>query len=100
MSTDDFGSFLVGLGLGAVVGMLFAPQPGSETRGMIAGKAEQGREYVQRRSGSIRDSASELVERGREVVSRQRDNLREALDAGKQAYHDTVTRPSDTPTAI
>jgi hypothetical protein len=41
-----------------------------------------------------------LIERGREAVGRQRDNLREALDAGKQAYHDTVTRPSDTPTAI
>jgi gas vesicle protein len=100
MSRDDFGSFLVGLGLGAVVGMLFAPQPGSETRGMIAGKADQGREYMRQRSGGIRDSASELIERGREVVGRQRDNLREALDAGKQAYNDTVSRPPDSPTAI
>jgi gas vesicle protein len=100
MSKSDFGSFLVGMGVGAVAAMLFAPQAGSETRGMIAGKAGESRDYLRHQSGNIRDSAGELVQRGRELVNRQRDHLREALDAGKQAYHETVDRPPDTPQAL
>jgi len=36
----NFGFFLAGLGLGAIVALLFAPRSGKETREYIAGKAE------------------------------------------------------------
>jgi hypothetical protein len=77
--------------------MLFAPQAGAETRGYLSDKAGHGREYLRDQSGALRDSASELIERGREIVNRQRDNLREAIDAGKQAYRDTVNQPPENP---
>ena len=45
---DNVGSkisfFLVGLGIGAAVGVLFAPRSGEETRDLITQKAGEGRE--------------------------------------------------------
>ena len=95
MDRDDAASLLVGAGLGLVVGMLFAPKPGAETRGLLAERAGEVPDYVRDRSATLRDSASEIIERGREIMSRQRDHLREAIDAGKQAYRDTVKGPAD-----
>ena len=96
MDRDELANFLVGIGVGVVVGLLFAPQAGAETRERIADRANQGRDYLREHGWNVGDTASELIERGREVVNRQRDHLREALDAGKQAYRETVNRPQES----
>jgi YtxH-like protein len=48
---DNVGSkvtyFLVGLGVGALVGILFAPKSGEETRDFLAKKADEGKDYAQ-----------------------------------------------------
>ncbi|HEX9759773.1 MAG TPA: YtxH domain-containing protein [Candidatus Acidoferrales bacterium] len=83
---SKFSYFLVGLGIGALVGILFAPKSGEETREYLAGKAEEGREYAQRKARELRERAEDLVERGKETVGRQKEQLTSALDAGKEAY--------------
>ena len=40
--------FLAGLGLGALVGVLYAPRSGRETRQAILDAAEEGRDYLER----------------------------------------------------
>ncbi len=82
--------FFLGLGVGVAIGILFAPQSGEETRGLIKSKAQEGGDYLKRRSGDLRDSASELVDKGRAAVARQKEQLSAAIDAGKQAYRETV----------
>jgi gas vesicle protein len=86
-----FSFFFLGLGLGVAVGMLFAPKSGQETRELIRGKANEGKDYVRRRGEEIRDSASEYVERGRSAITRQRENLTAAVEAGKQAYREATS---------
>src|SRR5690349_10624259 len=93
MDRGDVSSFLLGLGIGIGIGLLFAPKSGEETRGMIKTKAGEGKEYLKQRSSELRDSAGDLIEKGKGVVSRQKDNLMEAVEAGKQAYRDTVGEP-------
>ena len=83
--------FLLGLGLGIGIGVLFAPKSGEETRELIRSKANEGRDYVKRRSDELRESATDYVERGRSAISRQRDQLSAAVEAGKQAYREAVT---------
>jgi gas vesicle protein len=78
--------FLTGLGVGALIGVLFAPQSGEQTRDLIADKASESREYLLRRSRELREQASGLVDRGKEVLTEQRDQLAAAVEAGKQAY--------------
>jgi gas vesicle protein len=78
--------FLVGLGIGALVGILFAPKSGEETREFLSAKADEGREYAQRKARELRERADELVERGKDVASRKRESISAAVEAGREAY--------------
>src|SRR5215468_7712301 len=87
---DNVGSkvtyFLVGLGIGALVGILFAPKSGEETREYLSQRAEEGKEYAQRKARELRERAEDLVERGKQVANRQKESLSAAVDAGREAY--------------
>jgi len=83
--------FLLGLGLGIGVGVLFAPKSGEETRELLRSRANEGKDYIKRKSEELRDTATDYVERGRGAVSRQRDQLSAAVEAGKQAYREAVS---------
>jgi gas vesicle protein len=85
--------FLFGFGFGLAVGILFAPQSGEKTREYLKSKADEGKEFVRRRSEELKDSASELIDRGRTAVSRQKEQLAAAIEAGKQAYREAVAKP-------
>ncbi len=87
--------FLLGLGVGVAVGILFAPKSGPETRKLIRSKADEGKDYLLKRSEDARESASDLLDRGKAVLQRQKDQLAAAMDAGKQAYRDTVNPKPD-----
>ncbi|HEY7615843.1 MAG TPA: YtxH domain-containing protein [Terriglobales bacterium] len=100
MSDRDGSSFLwflAGLGLGAVVGVLYAPRSGSETRQVIRDKAEEGREFMRTHAQDVRDQASQWVDRGREILNQQRDQFKSAYEAGRQAYRETTTAPEGEP---
>jgi gas vesicle protein len=78
--------FLVGLGIGALVGILFAPKSGDETREYLSQKADEGRVYAQRKAQELRERANDIVERGKGAAARQRENISAAVDAGREAY--------------
>jgi gas vesicle protein len=90
MSENNVGSkvsfFLVGLGIGALVGILFAPKSGEETREFLSQKADEGREYAQRKARELRERAEDLVERSKSAAGRQKENISAAVDAGREAY--------------
>jgi gas vesicle protein len=86
--------FMLGLGIGVAVGIVFAPQSGEDTRGLIRSKALEGTDYVKRRSEELKDSAGDLVEKGKTAIKTQKDQLAAAVDAGKQAYRESVSSAS------
>jgi len=98
MNRDGLASFVLGVGVGVGLGLIFAPKSGEETRELLKGKADEGKEYLKRRGSELRDSAGEIIERGKEAISRQKDTLAEAVEAGKQAYREAVgqTAASDS----
>jgi len=87
--------FMLGLGIGVAVGIVFAPQSGEETRGLIRSKALEGGDFVKRRTDELRESAEELVEKGKTAIKTQKEQLAAAVDAGKQAYRESVASPGD-----
>jgi gas vesicle protein len=89
---NSFLWFLAGIGIGAAVGVLYAPRSGSETREVLRSKADEGREYVRERANKAREQANEWVDRGREVVNQQKEQFRSAYEAGRQAYQETTTK--------
>lgn len=83
-----FAFFLAGMGIGAILALLFAPKSGRETREYLTHKAEEGKDYVQQRGRELRKQAEETVEKAKDVVQKQKEQLSAALDAGKHAYQD------------
>ena len=92
MDKDGLSSFLLGLGVGVGIGMLFAPKSGSETREMLKNRAGEGADYIKQRGSDLKHTASEWVDKGRDAVGRQKEHLADAMEAGKQAYRETVNR--------
>jgi gas vesicle protein len=94
MSDRDGGSigwFLAGLGIGAVVGILYAPRSGTETRDVLRSKAEEGRDYVRNRANEAREQATDWVNRGRDVINQQKEQFKSAYEAGRQAYQEATS---------
>jgi gas vesicle protein len=120
-----FGWFLLGLGVGAAIGVLYAPKSGNETREDILQGAREGSEYLKNKSRAAADQVGNLIEvgkdqvneyvdrgkqavergraqwenyvdRGRQVVAEQADRVSAAVDAGKQAYKSTTSGPTGT----
>jgi len=83
--------FLAGLGVGAVLGVLYAPRSGDETRDVIRSKAQEGAERARHHARRAREQASDWMERGRDVLNQQSDRFRSAYEAGRQAYQETTT---------
>lgn len=92
-----FTSFVIGMGAGAAIAMLFAPRSGEETRAILSDKArESGRVAAQRareirdmagdKAAQLRDMASDVAEHSKDVVNRQKNAVSAAVQAGKETY--------------
>src|SRR5215467_14754384 len=87
-STNSFMWFLAGLGFGALLGVLYAPRSGRETREAIRNSAQEGSEYLKTRGREARESVNQWVERGKDVVSRKKEELGSAMESARQAYRE------------
>jgi gas vesicle protein len=84
MADNDNGSgglgwFVAGLSLGALLGVLYAPKAGKETRDDIMNGAREARER-----------AEELIEQGKQKASEYADQGRQYYEQGKQKASDLV----------
>jgi len=89
-STNSFMWFLAGLGFGALLGVLYAPRSGRETREAIKNSAQEGSEYLKTRGREARDTMNQWVDRGKDVVGQQKDKISAAIDASRQAYREAA----------
>ena len=70
---EKFLWLLAGLGLGASVALLFAPESGKETRKKLVRMAEDSRDMLAESGQEVLDKSKQVFERGKAVVD-------EALD--------------------
>ena len=82
--------FFLGVGIGVAIGILFAPKSGEETRGLIRAKADESKDFLKRKSEDLREHAAEAVDKGKSLLQRQKEQFSAAVDAGKQAYRETI----------
>lgn len=89
-----------GAGIGMILGLLFAPQSGEETRHTITDKMDDLTHKVQDRisQSGIGDTASQtwnsVVEKGRNVANIGRQRLNDSLEAGKRKYNEATENQS------
>jgi len=99
MADNDGGGilwFLAGLGIGAALGILYAPKTGEETRQQILEAAEQGRDAVKERARQAREQAGTWADKGREYLNSQKEQVRSAYEAGRQAYREATAEEGES----
>ncbi len=89
-SSNSFMWFLAGLGFGALMGVLYAPRSGRETRDAIRNTAQEGGEYLKNRGREARETVNQWVDRSKDVVSQKKDQISAAIDATRQAYREAT----------
>ena len=78
--------FIVGVGIGSLIGVLFAPKSGEETRESLTQMAKEGSEYARNKVRELNEQAEELIDRGNQAVTRKQEQIATAIDAGREAY--------------
>jgi len=89
-----------------VIGLLFAPKSGRETREMIArsandgrdflaNKVNEGRQMVDDKRRKLSDDFTSFLDKSKEAVSRQKEQLSAAFEAGKAAYREEKGLPNE-----
>ena len=92
--SGGFGWFLAGLGVGALVGILYAPSSGEETREVLRNKAQEGAEKAKQQAKKVKEQAGDWAEKGRDVMSQQKEQIRNAYEAGRDVYNETTATGS------
>ncbi len=82
--------FLAGLGIGAAVGILYAPKAGDETRQRIRAVADDLPDTVKERARQAREQAGTWADKGRDYLNQQKEQIRSAYEAGRQAYREAT----------
>jgi gas vesicle protein len=70
---------IAGVGIGALLGIVMAPQSGDDTREWIATKCQNGMDSVNARVRQTRQHVGHLIDGGQQQVN-------EAVDAGRRAF--------------
>lgn len=84
--------FLAGLGVGALVGILYAPKSGRETREDLIAGAKEGTEYLRARTRQAAEQMGDLVDKGKVQVTEYVERGREAVDRGRAQWEEFVER--------
>jgi len=91
-SVGGFGWFLAGLGVGALVGVLYAPKSGRETRDDLVAGAMDARGKAQELYAQGSDAAAQYVEKGKEVADEYVDKGKEYIDRGRTQWTEYVEK--------
>ena len=89
--SNSFMWFLAGLGFGALLGVLYAPRSGRETRQAIRNTAQEGADYIKKQGREAKETMGQWVDRGKDAISRQKTQLGSAFEAMQQAYHEAAS---------
>jgi gas vesicle protein len=90
--TSGLGWFLAGLGIGTLIGVLYAPKAGKETREDIVNSAMEAKEKAAVLVEQGRQKANEYVEQGKQYVEQGRQKAAELVEQGKQQAKESVDK--------
>ncbi len=93
---SGFSWFLAGLGIGSLLGVLYAPKAGQDTREELVSNALGSREYLRDRSREAGRAAGDYVERGKGQVNNYVSKSKEAVEIGRQKVNEVYNQGRQT----
>lgn len=85
--TETASAFAVGLGVGAALGILFAPRSGSDTRDLVVESAKASLD------GAI-VAGEALKERAQDSIDQMKGQVKKATEVGERAYREAKSSAS------
>jgi gas vesicle protein len=85
--TESISAFVVGLGVGAALGVLFAPRSGEDTREYILASGKDGVD------GAFA-AGQKLTQRARQGIDEAKGRVRQAKEVGEQAFREAKSSSS------
>jgi gas vesicle protein len=80
---------LIGLGLGAVGGLMAALLVRKETREAIRERSRKSLDYLNQQAGKLRETADVIVQQGKKLIAcKASDSVNHSTEAEKQAYQE------------
>jgi gas vesicle protein len=89
---SGLGWFLAGLGVGALVGVLYAPKAGKETRDDLVASALDARDRAAVLAQQAQDKAADLAAQGKQQVGEYVDRGKEYYDRGRTQWSQYVEK--------
>ena len=85
--TESISAFAVGVGVGAALGMLFAPRSGRDTREYLVESAQE------QLDGAVA-AGHKLAQRAQENIDQVKSQVRQAAEVGERAYREAAKATS------
>jgi gas vesicle protein len=85
--TESISAFAIGIGVGAAVGVLFAPRSGNDTREFLVETAQE------QLDGAIA-AGHKITQRAQEGIDQIKGQVRQAADVGERAYREAKNTPA------
>ena len=79
-------AFLIGMGIGAGLGLLFAPKSGQKTRRDIAKTVKKGMAGIADIADQGAELGADIGHRAKETFENAKEQVQQAADAGGEAY--------------
>jgi gas vesicle protein len=79
--TESISAFAVGIGVGAALGVLFAPRSGNHTRDLIVETAQE------QLDGAIA-AGHKITQRAQQGIDQVKGQVRQAAEVGERAYRE------------
>jgi gas vesicle protein len=90
--TTGIGWFIAGLGLGALLGVLFAPKAGREIREGLMSGARDSKDFVATRGKQARDQINSVVDRSRDQINEYAERGKDVVEKSRERWSGIVDR--------
>jgi hypothetical protein len=85
--TSKFSYLLIGLGLGAVGGLMAAILAHKETREALSERSGKSLDYLNQQAGKLRETAEVILQQGKKLLAcKGSDSFDHSMEAEKQAH--------------
>ncbi len=86
---SKYSDLLIGLGLGAIGGLMAAVLARKESRAAIRESSGKGLDYLNQQAGKLRETADVIVQQGKKLLACNGSNLVDrSTEAEKQVYRE------------
>jgi gas vesicle protein len=83
-------AFAVGVTTGAVVALLYAPQPGVKTRRLLRRNFDDGVDYIEEAASNLKQQAEALSNEARKAFKRTRGQVADVVEMASDAVSGAV----------